>query len=466
MSLFAPLEEPEIVRIHDAAVRLLSNRGVDVAHEGARGIYERNGCDVTGTTVRIPESVLEESVDRAPDSFALRARNADDVVVGGGEPVFAPAFGPTDVYVEGSGFREATLADLETFAKLAQVEGAIDCAGFNVCEPTDVPQPRRARESMRRTLLTTDLPVVGSAYGRRRSLECLELAGLAADDPDLSRPYVLGQVSPVSPRRWPERMTAGLLAYASRRQPVVVMSQPLAGASAPATLAGALALANAEILSGVVLAQLETPGTPVVYGSAATALDLQTTSIAAGAPEAALVAGATAQLASFYDLPGRGGGGVTDARRPDDQAGSESMLGLVAGVAGGIDFLLHAAGILDSYRAVSPEKFLLDCERIRAIQRVRQGIEVTEETIALDLLAETPPDGDFIGSRHTVEHARKSLFRPDLAVRTARDSGSAGEESALDRARDRVEVLLDRYEPPSIDAAVRERVENYDGLDP
>ncbi|MDR5672358.1 Trimethylamine:corrinoid methyltransferase [Halalkaliarchaeum sp. AArc-CO] len=465
MTLFAPLDETELSRIHEESVKLLSNQGVDVADETARDRYSAGGCEVSGTTVRIPEPVLEQSIDRAPESFTLHTRNGDAVVVGKGEPVFAPAFGPTELYTEGDGFREATLADVETFARLAHEEDVVDCAGYNVCEPVDVPEPQRARESMKRTLLTTDLPVVGSAYGRRRSQECLELAGIAADDPDLTRPRVLGQVSPVSPRRWPEAMAAGLLTYAARGQPVIVMSQPLAGASAPATLAGAVILANAEILSGIVLAQLENPGTPVVYGSALTALDMETTSIAAAAPEAALGAAATAQLARSYNLPSRGGGGVTDAKRLDDQAGSESMLGLLAGIDAGIDFTLHAVGILDSYRAVSPEKFLLDCERIRAIRRIRQGIDVTGETIAGALLAETSPDGDFLSARHTVKHARKSLFRPDLAVRDAGDSPNVSGRSAVERAQARVETLLDRYEPPAIDPSLRKRIESYDGHD-
>lgn len=466
MTLFTLFDEADVAEIHDATRELLSARGVDVAHERAREIYDRNGCEVNGTTVRIPDAVLEECLDRAPGSFTLQTRNGDEVVVGEGEPLFAPAFGPTEVYTADDGFREATLADVETFAKLAHEADVVDCAGYNVCEPSDVPEPKRARESMKRTLLSTDMPVVGSTYGRRRSRECLELAGIAADDPELTRPYVLGQVSPVSPRRWPEAMAAGLLAYAARGQPVIVMSQPLAGASAPATLAGAVTLANAEILSGIVLAQLETPGTPVVYGSALTALDMETTSIAAAAPEAALGAAATAQLAASYDLPSRGGGGVTDAKRLDDQAGSESMLGLLAGVDAEIDFMLHAVGILDSYRAASPEKFLLDCERIRSIQRIRRGIDVTEETIAADLLAENPPDGDFLGSRHTVKHARESLFRPDLAVRGAGNSSNVDGGSAVERAQARVGTLLDRYEPPAIDPSIRERFESYDGLDP
>lgn len=467
MTLFAPLDDRDLTRIHEASAALLSNQGVTVASASAREQFAAGGCEVSGSTVRIPEPVLEDAVDRAPETFALYSRHdGESVTVGGGGPLFAPAFGPTEVYTPETGFREATLADLGTFAKLVHETEIIDCAGYNVCEPTDVPEPERARESMKRTLVTTDRPVVGSAYGRRRAQECLDLAGIAAQDPDLSRPYVLGQVSPVSPRRWPEAMAEGLVAYASHGQPVIVMSQPLSGASAPATLAGAVTLANAEILSGIVLAQLANPGAPVLYGSAVTALDMETTSIAAGAPEAALGAGATAQLAAFYGLPSRGGGGVTDANRLDDQAGSESMLGLLAGVAGGIDFLLHAVGVLDSYRAVSPEKFLLDCERVRSIHRLQEGIDVTDETIAADLLADTPPGGDFLSSRHTVTHARESLLRPELAVRGGTDDRGTGDGSAVDRARARAEELLDRYEPPSVDPAVRDRIETYDSVNP
>lgn len=463
--MFSPLSEAELARVHDVATELLAEYGIQFAHEGATEILADAGCSVEDDTVRMPRSVVEECIDRAPDSFTLFGRGADtEITVGEGGCEFAPAYGPTRVFTPDDGVRNSILSDLETLTKLAHVEPTISCTGFKVCEPTDIPERDRDTVAMKRTLLTTDLPLIGSVYGRRRSIECLELAGIANDDSDLSRPYVVGQVSPVSPRRWPERMVGGLLAYARRGQPLVVMSQPLAGASAPATLAGALALTNAEILSGIVLAQLAAPGSPVVYGSGVTALDMRTSAIAAGAPEGALGAAATAQLASFYELPSRAGGAVTDAHIVDDQSGSESMLNLVAGVAGGVDFMLHAAGILDSYRTVSPEKFLLDCERLRAIRRLTDGIDVSDETLAADLLADVAPDESFLKQRHTVKHARESLYRPQLAVRTAHQPGGlAGTESVLERATQRVETLLDEYERPHMSPETERKIEAYSG---
>ena len=188
--------------VHEASMRLVEERGVRLDDERARELVAAAGGTVhEDGVVTLPRDLVERNVGRAPPQFTLHARNPDnDVVVGDGGPVRAPGYGPANVRTYGDGRRRARLADYETLVKLAQLESAIDCTGYNVCDPADVPEDVKHLEMVRRSLTLTDQPVMGATYGRERARSCLELVGIAMDDPDLSRPCVAGLVNTVPPR--------------------------------------------------------------------------------------------------------------------------------------------------------------------------------------------------------------------------------------------------------------------------
>jgi trimethylamine--corrinoid protein Co-methyltransferase len=256
-------------------------------------------------------------------------------------------------------------------------------------------------------------------------------------------------------------MTGGLLAYARRGQPVVISPAVMAAASGPATLAGSMALANAEILAGFTIGQLTNPGTPLVYGLPSSNIDVRYGSFSIGSPEGALFVSFAAQMARYYDVPSRAGGGLTDAKTIDAQLGTEATLQMLTTMQSGVNFVLHAAGVMDSYSTASPEKFVLDCDRIRYIEKYMKGYDLDEDSFALDLIGDIDPGGHFLNKRHTLTNS-KNFIRPEIYYRDSYDNWTeAGSKDAFESANERVEELLDSYEKPDIDSDIERDIRDY-----
>ncbi|WP_327053964.1 trimethylamine methyltransferase family protein [Halomicrococcus gelatinilyticus] len=458
------LDEASVETIHEASVTILEEMGIKVDHEEGQRLLAENGCSVDDEgMVTFPRSLVEDCVDEAPANFTLHGRGeGTDVDVGGDDYVLVPSGGPPNVVKYDEDRRPSRMEDYEEFVKLAHVEDVVQSSGLNICEPNDVDQSVKHVEMMLRNLTLSDMPPQGSTYGADRAEACIEMVGIANDDPDVSKPYLAAVANSVSPRTWDTKMTGGLLTYARHGQPVVASPAVMAAASGPATLAGAMALANAEILAGVTMAQLANPGTPVVYGLPSSNVDVRYGSFAIGSPEGALFVSFAGQMARHYGIPSRAGGGLTDAKTMDDQQGSEAMLQLLTTMTSGINYVLHAAGVLDSYSTASPEKFVLDCDRIRYVQRFVEGFDVDEETLALDLIEEVEPGQHFLNKRHTLEHSKSEFLIPEVYDRDSYDNWeSAGEKTAYELAHERVEELLDEYERPPIDEDVEHDLERY-----
>jgi trimethylamine--corrinoid protein Co-methyltransferase len=458
------IDEDGLSAIHEASMRIVERIGVKLNHERARTLLEDRGAEVDEDRVTIPRSVVEDSVAEAPAEFTLHARNPDnDVVVGGdGPPVRAPAYGPPNVRTYEDGRRPSTLSDYEDLVKLAQLEDVITCTGYNVCEPNDVDESVKHLEMLERSLVLTDQPVMGSTYGAERAQACLDMAGIAVGDRDLSRPYVAGLINTVPPRSIDAKMLGGLLTYAEHGQPPIVSSFTMAGASGPATLAGSMAQANAETLVGITLAQLVNPGTPVVYGVPSSNIDFRYGSLSIGSPESALFVSLAARMGEFYDLPSRGGGALSDSKSVDYQSGFESMLLQTIADIGGIDYVLHAAGVLESYSAISPEKFVLDCEGLRYLDCFREGYDIDDESFQLETMTDIQPAGHFLGERQTLVHSKEEFFRSKVADKRSHDDWvDSGSKSALERSHERVQRLLDRYERPPLDGDVEASLNAY-----
>lgn len=451
--------------IHETSIRILEEIGIEVAHEGARELLADASAQVDEESeiVKFPESLVEDCLEKPPSSFTLHGRNQNrNTGVGNGDTTLTSAYGAPNVLRYDEGRRASTIDDFEDLTKLAQMQDVIGCTGYNLCEPTDVPQQIKHYEMLQRTLKLTDKPVMGSTYGEDRAKASLEMVGIATDDRDLSKPYVAGVINTVSPRTLDERMTGGLIEYAKAGQPTLISPAMMANASGPSTLAGSMALANAEILAGITISQLANPGAPLVYGLPSSNVDVRYGSFSIGSPEGALFVNFAAQMGRYYDIPARAGGTLNDSKTVDDQSGTESMLQLLMTLLSDIDFVLHAAGILDSYSTVSPEKYVLDCERIRYVQRFQRGYELNEETFAFDLLSKTEPGSHFLNEQHTLNHCDTEHYMPDLFDRQSYDDWeTAGSKDAFERAHDRVAEMLEAYERPPMDETLQDELDAF-----
>jgi trimethylamine--corrinoid protein Co-methyltransferase len=456
------LSPTEVEQIHNTSIKLLAEVGVRFPQDEAIAVFKQHGAKTEGQTVYLEEKQVMAALETAPAQFTLHARNPDkSVTVGDGEPVFAPGYGAPFLVDFEVGKRAAKMEDYENLVQLADALPNQDLSGHLLVGPGDVSAGSAHLRMLHAGMLHSDKPFIGSTEGALGARHTMEMAAILFGR-KLERPVTIGLINSLSPLGYSAEMIEALITYARARQPVVIAAMALAGSTAPITLAGMLAQKSAEVLAGATLAQLINPGTPVVYGSTSTNLHMKTGSPSIGSPELALVVTATAQLARHYGLPCRGGGALTDANCPDAQAGFESMLSLLTTVTSGMDFVLHAAGIVSSYLAFSYEKFVLDDEMCGMVRRYRRGITITPDTLAYDLMAKVGPGGNFMMEKHTVQRCRTESWQPAVASRVDLATWQEnGRPDVLGRARQRWQRLLAEHQDPPLDDVTARQLQAF-----
>jgi len=457
------LSSVDIELIHNTTVQLLANIGVEFPHDEAIAVFDKHGFKTDGHRVVFREEQVMSALETAPAQFTLHARNPDrSVTVGDGEPVFAPAYGAPFLVDYEVGKRTPTMEDYHNLARLAHALHNQDLSGHLLVEPGDVPAGTAHLKMLHAHMVHSDKPFVGSAQGRAGARHTMEMASILFGEEVGERPVTIGLINPLSPLGYSGEMLQAMMEYARWRQPVIIATLVMAGSTGPITLAGVLAQQNAELLAGVTLTQLISPGMPVVYGSTSTNIDMKTGALAIGSPELAMVVAATAQMARYYGLPSRSGGALTDASSPDAQAGFESMLGLLTAVNSGIDLVVHAAGILSSYLAFSYEKFVLDDEMCGLVRRFRRGIAVGAPELAYDVMARVGPGGNFLTEMHTVKRCRTEFWQPAVCDRGGLEAWmTGGRQDAVQRARQRGQRLLAEHEDPPLETTTARQLQAF-----
>jgi trimethylamine--corrinoid protein Co-methyltransferase len=456
------LSPSDIHAIHDTSMKLLKEIGILFPEANALQIFRDHGFKVEGQKVFFSEEQVMGAVKNVPRQFTIYARNPKrSVVIGDGHPVFAPGYGAPFLVDAQTGKRTPTIEDYRNLVKLAQLLPNQDLSGHLMVEPQDISNETAHLYMLQAHMLHSDKPFIGSAEGACGAQHTMEMAEiLFGGKPD--RPVTLGLINPLSPLGYGTEMIKALMAYARAGQPVIIATLIMAGSTGPITLAGVLALQNAEQLAGIVLAQSINPGLPCIYGSTSTNIDLRTGALAIGSPELSLCLSAHAQLARFYGLPSRGGGALTDASLTDPQAGYESMFSLLTTVNSGIDFVLHAGGILSSYLAFSYEKFVMDDEICGMLRQYLRGIQVDPETLAYEVIANVGPGGHFLGEDHTLERCRTEFWQPKLFDRNGLEAWWDGDRSdTTARATQRWQYLLANHEDPPLDQMIVRQLQAY-----
>lgn len=455
-----PLTAESLGQIHETSMRVLSEVGVSMPHGDALGVFQRHGVKVDAGRVFLTEAQVMAALAGVPKEFVLYGREpARSCSVGAGEPVFAPAYGAPFIVDADGRRRSPSLEDYSRLARISHQLPAMDVSGHLIADPG---VPRGHLHMLHAHLVHSDKPFIGSAAGAEGAGETLEMARIAFGEELGDRPVCISLINSLSPLGYATDMLDALLAYAGARQPVVVAALAMGGATAPITLAGLLSMQTAELLAGVVLTQLASPGTPVVFGSTSSNVDMRTGALSIGSPELAMIIGAHAQLARFYGIPSRAGGSLTDACVPDAQAGFESMMGLLTTVENGVDFVLHAAGILASYSAFSYEKLVLDEEMCGIVRRLRRGFEVSPETLAFESIAAVGAGGNYLMESATLARCHSEYYAPALCDRAGLVAWEeSGGRDAVHRAEVHWQELLDGHEDPPMDRDARRRLDDY-----
>lgn len=461
MPYFQLLSNDDLNLIHQTAMRLLDTVGVAFPQPEALSVFQQHGARTDQNRVFLTENQVMDAIKTVPAQFVIRGRNASrNVTVGGGKSVFAPGYGAPFLVDSEVGKRAATLDDYHDLARLSHALPNQDLSGYLLVDPEGVPSAHL--HMLYAHMIHSDKPFIGSTAGARGAEQTIEMARILFGE-DLEGSYfTISLINSLTPLGYSTEMLDVLLQYAHARQPVVIAALAMAGSTGPATLAGTLAMQTAELLAGVVLAQWVSPGTPVVFGSTSTNIDMKSGSLCIGSPELSQMIAAHAQLARFYGLPSRSGGALTDASYPDAQAGFESMMGLLTAVNSGVDFVLHSAGIVSSYLAFSYEKFVLDDEMCGMVRRLHRGFEVNSETLAYDVVASVGPGGNYLMEDHTLKHCRTEFWRPTVCDRSGLEAWmTGGRRDAVARARARWQKLVREHKDPELDATTYRQLTAY-----
>jgi trimethylamine:corrinoid methyltransferase-like protein len=465
MQQFEYFTDDDVRKIHEATLRVLETVGVNFSYGPALEVLAKAGCKVDGERVFFPPKLVEEQVALAPSQFTLHARNPEkNVIIGGEHTAFIPCYGTPVVTDLDKGRRESTLADFTNFVKLTHASKYQDIIGGVMGEPNDIPIEQRTAEMVYASLLYSDKPFMGGAIGVEAARETIEMASLVfGDKEELARkPPFVSILCSKTPLGFDDRMLGAIIEYAAAGMPQLISSLSIAGATAPATMEGTLVIQNAEILAGITLTQLIREGAPVIFSGSSSCTAMRYGTLAIGAPENAVNTAATAQMARFYNLPSRSGGAITDAKMCDSQSAAESMMSQLMASVAGINFVLHSAGILESYMVASYEKFILDDEICGMCKRIRRGETASEDKLAIDLIGSVGPGGEYLTLDHTFENFRTEFYLPSIEERNNFESWQMeGGLSMEQRANARWKEILADFEKPQLPPDTEKALAKY-----
>ena len=456
-------EAAEIIEAN--AETILEEIGIDFLEDPeALEILRDAGCDVRGERVHFPRGLARKLCETAPSSLTQHARNPSrSVEIGGNNMVFAPVYGPPFVRDLENERRYATIEDFRNFVKLAYMLPGFHHSGGTVCEPVDLPVTKRHLEMIYAHQRLSDKPYMGSVTAPERAQDTVDMSKiLFGEDFVAGNTVTTSLINANSPMTWDGTMLGALKVYARNNQAVITAPFILAGAMSPVSVAGTLAQTLAEAMSGIAFTQLIRPGAPVIFGSFASSMSMQTGAPTFGTPEPAKVLLGCAKLARRLGVPFRSGGSLTGSKTADAQAAYESANTIMPTVMGGVNFVLHAGGWMEGGLVADYAKLVLDADQLTMMQNMVDGIDVTENGQAMNALRETGPGKHFLGSSHTQANFETAFWRSDMADNTTYEQWSSeGSVESQARARDRARKMLDAYEAPEIDAATDEALRAF-----
>jgi trimethylamine--corrinoid protein Co-methyltransferase len=466
MAPFEVLSDEGLSIIEDNADTILQEVGLEFRGDpGALELLKDAGADVAGERVRFPRGLARELVQAtAPREFTQYARNeANNVEIGGMHTVFAPNYGSPFVRDLDNGRRYGTIEDFRNLVKLTYMSPHLHHSGGTVCEPVDVPVNKRHLDMVYSHIRYSDKPFMGSVTAPERARDTVELARIAFGAEYLeTHPVILSLINANSPLVWDATMLGAARAYAEANQATLLTPFILAGAMAPVTAAGVCAQTLAEAMGGMAFVQLVRPGAPVVLGSFASSISMQSGAPTFGTPEPALVLYVMAALARRLGVPFRSGGNLCASKIPDAQAAYESAATFGPTILAGVNFVLHAAGWLEGGLTVGYEKFILDADQCGMAAVFVKGVDMSENGQALDAILQNAPGQHHLGSAHTLANFETAFYRSETSDNNSFEQWlEDGGQDAAQRANAIWKRMLREYEAPSIDEGVDEALQEF-----
>jgi trimethylamine--corrinoid protein Co-methyltransferase len=465
LNRMAVLSDDEIRQIHEATVEILTDAGVKILYPPMLAFLKEKGMavDQTSAVVRFSRAALEDALAHTPPQFEVFDRDGKPAfILGDRKPKIAAGHNAVFwVDTESGETRSSTVADVEQFARLCQQLECIDMVGIPVM-PQDVTDPKSTLPcAVRAVIANTTKPIYFSTDNCKANRACIDLVKAAYPGDLQQQVYGISQLSPTSPLYWEHGVCEAIMDTVPTGVPLAILPEPIAGFTAPFTLAGLVTMNNAECLSGLIMIQLLRRGTKFLYANSWTTFDMRAAAALVGSTETTICRIAGAQLAHFYKLPCHTTAPNSDNHAHDEQNAWEKTLSQFCAVAAGNDLIVNC-GMFATGMTCSHEQLLMDEEISAMSRRIAEGMAVDRETIAVELIRKIGPQGEgYLMAEHTLSRLRsKEYLQPRLSVRGNRATWeSQGAKDTYQIARDKVRHLAKlpaKPLPPRIQAKLDE----------
>jgi trimethylamine--corrinoid protein Co-methyltransferase len=452
------LTPQEVKKIHDATLHIIENVGVRFPSKRALEIWEANGATVDHEkkVVKVKPHIIEDALKKAPPTYNLAARDPGQDLPLDGNHVFVgtDGCGVEVIDIHTGERRTGVLSDVRDISRIADATEEVAFHWVPVSAQDKPAETRGLHEIKTIWENSTKHVQTESIYNEREARAAIEMAALIVGGKDKLRERpVLSLMQCTAPPLGHDggSLDAALLA-AEVGIPTGFMTMAACLTTGPATLAGNLAVGNAEVIAATALLQLAYPGAPVFYAAAQTASDLRSGAYTGGGPEDFLFGAATNVLADYYNIPLSMGSFATGAKEPNWQAGIENSLSTFMASIVMSDMLL-GVGFLHGSRIWSFAEMMMDCEIFSIIHKTMQGIVVDDETLALEAIAAVGPGGNFLAQKHTKKHMRE-IFLPEFMDRRPYNTWEEKKDNAKDWALAKARKTLAEHEPDPLDPKI------------
>ena len=450
-SVFKLVNNETLDKLHRSTLNVLAKTGFIFQSEECRTIFEKNGAKISGKTVYIPEEMVEKAIQTAPSSFSWVARNPEkSITVGIDQPGIHVSLNNGPIYIQDldEGRRRGTEKDLVNLYKLAQQSNTCSIVGQIPVEPSDLVGSTRHLEIFRRLLKHSDKPLygyVGNTHELEQLFSMMKIAhGARLDSEDIfEEKRISVSLNPLSPLCLDEVPCQTLVAFARRKQPIMILTCAMAGVTSPINPMGTVVLQNAEIIACLVLSQLINPGTPIIYSPASAVPNLRTAAYVTGSPTSGLINMVGIQLAKqLYKIPTRAMAGLTDSKTVDCQAGYETMQNYLMLAMSGVNMVNECYGILDMIMTVSYEKFIIDDEIMARAAAIIKGIDSFDSDFSETVIDDVGHGGSYLVHPSTMKHCR-DFWTPSIATMDSYDDWQKkGELDVTQRANAKFKTIL------------------------
>jgi trimethylamine--corrinoid protein Co-methyltransferase len=459
------LSDTQIYEIYLTVLEVLERTGVEVFDQECLDLLAGAGARVEGKKrVRIPSYLVEDALKSAPRRVALSTRDGERKVFLEDSKVYFGT-GSDCPYILDSFTGERRTVLKQDVAKGALIADSLPNIDFfmSLGLVSDVPAAVSDRHQFQAMLLNTRKPIVFTAHDEAGMADIIEMTVVAVGSKEKLRnnPSIVLYAEPTSPLQHSQTALRKLLLAADESIPMIYTPGHTAGGTAPVTLAGTLVLNNAEVLSGLVISQLRKRGAPFICGGLPTILDMKTAIFSYGAPEMHLLSAASSEMAHYYRLPVFSTAGCTDSKVVDQQAAIESALSCLMGALSGAN-LVHDVGYVESGMTGSYDMLVMGNEVIAMVKRIMGGMELSEETLALEVIDKVGPGGGFLQEKHTLTHFKKEQWAPEFMDRSSYGKWhQAGAKTMGQRVNEKVKRILAEYQPKPISP---EQVKGIDAI--